>query len=211
MGVIAEALGGQKVFVEFPATGVREWIAAAEVLVQEGLTAWALPVGMLGDLPDAVAIFGHRARVGVWGVLTPADAARAAAGGAHFITSPIASADLVAAAGGTPCLLGALTPGEVAAALDSGATAVQVVPADVMAMHYSRTLPALFPGVELVATGRFERFQCEMWLQAGAAAIGLSGMVVKPEGGGPGAAENDLDAVRRATQTYRQLEATRGN
>lgn len=202
------ALGGQRLFVEFPDDRLADWLPAAEVLVQEGLAAWALPVSQLDLLPDALAVFGRRARVGVRGALSAAEVARAAAAGAHFVTSPIAGRALADAAGDTPFLAGALTPGEVVAAAVA-ATAVQVVPAEALGTAYARTLPRLVRGVELVATGRLERFQAELWLQGGAAAVGLAGVVLRPETG-PGVAgedaPNDLAEVRRRAQSYRFLD-----
>ncbi len=202
------ALAGQRLFVEFPDDRLADWLPAAEVLVQEGLAAWALPVAQLDLLPEALAVFGRRARVGVRGAATPQDVARAAASGAHFVTSPVASPALADAAGEVPFLAGALTPTEVMAAA-AGGGAVQVVPADVLGTAYARTLPRLLPAVELVATGRLERFQTELWLQAGAAAVGLVGVILRPESG-PGAAAddtpNDLEEVRRRAQSYRLLD-----
>lgn len=201
------ALAGQRLFVEFPDDRLADWLPAAEVLVQEGLAAWAFPIAQLDLLPEALAVFGRRARVGVRGALTPDDVARAAASGAHFVTSPVASPALADTAGDLPFLPGGLTPTEVLTAARGGA--VQVVPADALGTAYARTLPRLLPGVELVATGRLERFQAELWLQGGAAAVGLSGVVLRPESG-PGVSAddvpNDLAEVRRRAQSYRFLD-----
>ena len=47
MVTVVEALRGRRVVVEFPAAGVGDWMAVCEVLVQEGIHAWAFA------LPDA--------------------------------------------------------------------------------------------------------------------------------------------------------------
>lgn len=79
---------------------------------------------------SAVAELDPDLMLGVGTVLT-ADAARAAVdAGARFLVTPglrPAVAE-VALAAGVPVFLGALTPTEVAAALDMGATAVKIFP-----------------------------------------------------------------------------------
>lgn len=205
MALFSDALGGARVIVEFDPEVPDDWAAAAEVLNQEGLRAWALPVGRTDLLPEAISLFGRRSRIGVWGVTTAAQAAAAAASGAHFITSLLWEPGLAEACGETPFVPGALTPTEIGRAVAGGASTVQVVPADAFGMTYSRTVPALFPGVEVVAAGKFERFQAEMWLDAGAAAVALSRSVVKLTESDDGEHTLDLDEVRRHCQTYRGL------
>lgn len=208
MGVmtgLAELLDGNRVVVEFPDADLPDWMAAAEVCIQEGLAAIALPVGRPDWLSDALMVFGRRARVGVWGVRTGEQAAAAAAAGAHFLTSPVADVLLVEAASGVPVILGAMTPNEIVDAAGLGAAGVQVVPADALGMSYSRSLPRLLPDVPLIATGRLERFQAEMWLQAGADAVCLVGMVLTDEQAAKGSDMDPAD-VRRRAQSYRTLE-----
>lgn len=194
---LGAALGGRRVVVEVPAAGVEDWVAVAEVLVQEGLSAWALPPGLISCLPEVLALFGRRARVGVTG-LTDADGVRRASeAGAHFLLAPIADASLVAAAGGVPLVQGGLTPTEVAAVARSGAEAVMVAPVDALGAAYARTLPALFPGVALLASGRLEHYQCAMWLAAGARAVVVSDVVLRDAGA------NGIDQVAARALSFR--------
>lgn len=202
MSALIDALAGQRVFVEVPEGGVTDWIAVCEVMAQEGIAAWAFPAGS-AELGDALAIFGRRARVGVRGARTPRQVEDAFAAGAHFVTSPIWQPDLVAAAGGRPLLPGGLTPTEVEAASVAVGTA-QVIPADAMGMSYARWLCELMAATPPVATGKLERFQAEMWLEAGAPAVGLAGSILGRETG-PDARSNDPDEVRRRCQTYQDL------
>lgn len=215
MGMLADALAGQRLFVEIPGGGVAEWVAACEVMTQEGLAAWTFAVADLPLVVDALALFGRRARIGVRDVRSPADLEAAARAGAHFVTSPVYDGPMIHAARGRPFIAGALTPAEIHAAFALGAPAVQVLPADVLGMSYSRVLAGLFPGRELVATGKLERFQIEMWLQACAGAVGLAGTVLLPEDvapashprGTPLTSTNDLDEVRRRCQWLANLNA----
>lgn len=202
MSVLEAALHGHRVVVEFPRGGVADWVALGEVLLQEGLGAWALPAELLPLLPEVLALFGFRARVGVCGV-TDADGVRAAvAGGAHFVLSPVSGPDLVTAAGEVPLLGGALTPSEVADAARAGADAVLVCPADALGTAYARTLPPMFPGVRLVPWGRLERYQAEMWLNAGAAGVVVGDVILRSE---DSSGANAADEVGRRAAAFAGL------
>ena len=72
-------------------------------------------------------------------------------------------------------------------------------------MTYVRSLGPLLGEVELVATGRLERFQVEMILATGVAAVGVSGVLLEAELPGADHAVNDLAEVRRRCQSYRFL------
>lgn len=200
MSVLTEALQGRRVIVAAPAEGMAAWVPQAEVLLWEGLDAWAMPMSWLPELPGILDLFGLRARVGVSGV-TDADGVRAAvAAGAHFLTAPVFDPVLTEAAGDVPLVPGALTPQEIAAAVRAGADAVQVVPADVMGASYARTLPPMFASTDLMPSGRLERYQAEMWLKAGAVAVCTDAILQ--------AGESDPAAMRRRAQQFRQLVAT---
>lgn len=200
MSVLTEALRGQRIVVGVPAEGVDPWVPLAEVLLWEGLDTWLLPATWLDRLPGILALFGLRARVGVSGLTDAAGVRAAVDAGAHFLTSPVFDPTLADAAGAVPLVPGALTPQEIATAVRHGADALQVVPADVMGSAYARALPPLFPGVALMPVGRIERYQADMWLKSGAAAVCTDAIVQ--------AGESDPAAMRRRAQQFRQLVAT---
>ncbi|QLQ16738.1 MAG: hypothetical protein HZY73_14985 [Micropruina sp.] len=158
-----------RVIVDLPDGNPEDLVAAGEVLIQEALTSWALPIERLDELAELRQVFGARARIGVSGLRTAAQVRDAVAGGAAFLLADITREEMLAAAGGLPLALGALTLNEIARAADLSPL-VQVIPCDSMGSMYGRSLPALFPDVELIATGRMERFVVELWLEAGAAA-----------------------------------------
>ena len=97
MSGVVEALEGRTLFAELP-RGLSGWMGACEVLLQERVRAWAFPVGDGSALADSLRVFGRRARIGVRGVRTPQEVSTPAAG-AHFVTSPVASPELLEAAG----------------------------------------------------------------------------------------------------------------
>ncbi|MFV0407316.1 MAG: bifunctional 4-hydroxy-2-oxoglutarate aldolase/2-dehydro-3-deoxy-phosphogluconate aldolase [Propioniciclava sp.] len=208
MTVLDEALQGEDLIVGFPVGGVEDWVMVAEVLLLEGLRGWVFPARLLGLVPEALATFGHRARIGVSGLLHPETVTQAVAAGAHFLTSPVVDDEVQQAAGETPFIPGALTPGEVQAAVRAGADAVQLVPAHLLGAAYPRSMAGLFPPVDLLVTGRIERYQADMWWQQGAKAVCTEGVILQDEEAGP--ATNDAMSVRRRCQNFREERPSAG-
>lgn len=202
MSVLDAALQGHRVVVEFPRGGVTDWVALGEVLLQEGLGAWALPPELLPLAPEVLALYGFRASVGACGVTDAAGVRAAVDAGVHFVLSPVSGVELVAAAGDVPLLGGALTPSEVADAARAGADAVLVCPADALGTAYARALPPMFPGVQIVPWGRLERYQAEMWLDAGAAAVVVGDVILRNE---DGSGVNAADEVGRRAAAFGAL------
>lgn len=66
MSLLEAALRGHRVVVEIPRDGVEDWVALAEVLLQEGLGAWVLPPELFPIAPEVLSLYGFRARVGAW-------------------------------------------------------------------------------------------------------------------------------------------------
>ena len=192
-----EVLAGSRVIVELPSAELDDLIAAGEVLVQEGLSAWTLPYRRRGELARLREVFGRRIRLGVSDVRTADQVTFALGTQPDLLLSPFASERLVDAAGAVPMVLGGLTPTELARALLLGPAAVQVIPCDALGSLYARTLTTLFPDEPLIATGKLERFQCEMWLQAGALAVCPIGTVSAADVEDP-----DLADLRRRSQSY---------
>lgn len=209
MSGLTDAVGGEDLLVGFPSSGVEDWVACAEVMLLEGIRAWVLPVTLIDLVPEVVSLYGFRARIGLGGVTTVESVVQAREVGVHFLTSPILDPALREAAQAVPLIPGALTPGEVHEAVNQGFDAVQVVPAHVMGSAYARTLPGLVPDVGLMATGRIERYQADMWRQAGAAAVCTEGIILHEEGG-TGGAGNEPAEVRRRCQNFTQAQPQRG-
>lgn len=201
---LVDALAGRRLVAEIP-DGLPDWLGACEVLLQERIRAWAFKPTDLERLGEAVRMFGRRAKVGVCGVRTPEEATAAAAAGAHFLTATVSSSALLDAAGDTPIALGALTPNEVQHALDLGVKTVQIVPGEVLGMAYARTLTAMFPGTPMLATGRLERYQCDMWLDAGASFVGLFSDALFTPAATANEGSLDLDVLRRRSQEFSDI------
>ena len=192
-----EVLAGARVIIELPPGDESDLIAGGEVLIQERLACWTVPYARRGELAELRRVFGRRVRLGVSDLRTPAQVEQALAAEPDLLLSPFADAGLLAAAAGTALVLGGLTPGEIAAALRLGPAAAQVIPCDALGSLYARTLTTIFDGEPLIATGRLERFQCELWLEAGAVAVAPVGMVSTSDIEDP-----DLADLRRRVQGY---------
>lgn len=203
MSVLEEALAGHRIVVGLPAGELRDWIAVVEVLVQEGIRAWAWPADQLDTLPEAISLFGRRAHIGVAGVLDDAQLRHCADAGARFWLSPLAVSSTREIP--LPYLAGALTPNEVSAASRERVAPVLITPADALGGSYARTLPALVPETEVVPWGRLERYQCEMWLDAGAKAVVVQDVIVRPE---LTDGVNVIDEVSRRASSFGQLATT---
>ncbi|MHA7304536.1 bifunctional 4-hydroxy-2-oxoglutarate aldolase/2-dehydro-3-deoxy-phosphogluconate aldolase [Arthrobacter sp. TMN-49] len=86
----------------------------------------------------------------------------------------------VVAAAGIPFALGALTPTEVAMALDLGSAVVKIFPARAMGPGYLRDLQGPYPGVKLLPSGGIEAANANDYLAAGAVAVCCGTAVVPP-------------------------------
>lgn len=120
--------------------------------------------------------------LGVGTVMT-ADQARAAIdAGARFLVTPGLRPEVaaVATAKSVPVFLGALTPTEVAQAVDLGSAAVKIFPAGSVGPKYLSDLHGPYPDVELLPSGGINEGNARSYLDAGALAVCAGTGVVPP-------------------------------
>ncbi|OLF12879.1 hypothetical protein BLA60_06345 [Actinophytocola xinjiangensis] len=150
------------------------------------------PVGLAGTLvgaglpivefalttPDAPRLIEQASTVdgiviGAGTVMSAQDARDAISAGASFLLTPGLRPEVAAEAvrQKVPVVLGAMTPTEVAAAVDLGATAVKVFPAARLGPAYFSDLHGPYPDVPLVATGGVTTGNAASYLAAGALAV----------------------------------------
>lgn len=196
--VVLPDLGDHRVVLPLPMVDPEDLVAACEVAWQEGHRVWSLPVDLLEELAGLRAVFGRRARIGVHHVTTAAEATAAAQAGADLIAAIYCLPEVVAAAGDVPVVLGGLTPQELRTAHRAGAAAVQVVPCDAFGTAYARGLPELVAEIPLLATGRLEHYQAEVWLSAGAIGVWPTNLLTRDL-----IVDTDLDALRTVCQRWR--------
>jgi Entner-Doudoroff aldolase len=160
---------------------IDEPLAAA--LRDGGITALELTV----DSPDAFARIerlaraaGDRMASGAGTVLTRDQVARAADAGASFIVSPNRNVDVIKAAveRGLVAIPGCLTPSEIVEALDAGAQAVKLFPAQILGPAFVRAVRAPLGDVRMVPTGGVTPEAIPAYREAGAWAFGIGSELV---------------------------------
>jgi 2-dehydro-3-deoxyphosphogluconate aldolase/(4S)-4-hydroxy-2-oxoglutarate aldolase len=180
----------------------------AEALVEGGLTAIEVSLtsaDALGLIHRLASRLGRRAVVGAGTVRRVVDCQQAAAAGARFVISPHTGRELIAAAieAGLVAIPGALSPTEVVTALDSGADAVKLFPADWMGPAGLSSLLAPLPGVRFVPTGGVTADRAREYLARGAWAVGVGSPLV---GAGLAAAGGPAGLADRA-RAFAQVAA----
>src|SRR5262245_37047982 len=155
-------------------------------------------VEVTADTPGALeavrAAASRGTPVGAGTIGSVADARAFAQAGAAFLVSPWVRVDVVRAAleFGVPSVPGALSPTEIATAIDAGAHAVKLFPAGLGGPDYLRALRGPFSRVAFVPTGGVRPEEVETWLEAGAACVGLGSSLV---GSTPPASDLDVEAL----------------
>lgn len=160
----------------------RHLLAIADVLLDAGIHALEITL----TPPDAVPALAEIARrapqalVGAGTVLTTDQAQACIDAGARFLVSPAASPEVMgtARAAGIAALPGALTPTEILAAHQAGATAVKLFPAAVVGPRFVRELHGPFPQISFIPSGGVGIDDIPDWFAAGAAAVGLGGALL---------------------------------
>jgi 2-dehydro-3-deoxyphosphogalactonate aldolase len=126
---------------------------------------------------------GEDALVGAGTVLDPADVQRVKEAGGRIIVSPnmnpaVIEATVVAGLVSSP---GIFTPTEAFAAIDAGAHALKLFPAEAASPAVAKALKAVLPKeVPLIVVGGITPDAIGGWLEAGADGFGLGGGLYKP-------------------------------
>ncbi|MFJ7969714.1 bifunctional 4-hydroxy-2-oxoglutarate aldolase/2-dehydro-3-deoxy-phosphogluconate aldolase [Streptomyces sp. NPDC096324] len=174
-------------------------------LAEEGITAIEVSLTTreaLWVIERARRVLGPHADLGAGTVLTAEDATRAADAGAGFLVTPaVVENHRWGTAQNLPLLMGALTPTEVATAVDRGAYAVKLFPASFSGPAYLDALRGPFPHVPFVPVGGIDIEAALAFLAAGAVAVGVGSPLIRDAADG-----GDLDELRvRAAQWSRAL------
>jgi Entner-Doudoroff aldolase len=185
-------------------------VEIAHTLVDAGLDVIEVTLDhadALGTLRAIAAAMPDKALVGAGTVRHADDVRRAADAGARFCISPHTDAAIIAecARHDVESLPGAMTPSEVAAAVDAGARIVKLFPAGPLGVGFLRALLGPFRGVWFVPTGGIRHDGVRPWLHAGALAVGLGSDLVPAT-----PARSELMAIaRRAATAAHQARAAR--
>lgn len=183
----------------------------SEALADAGLTVIEITM----TVPNALAAIESVARrlapqvaVGAGTITTAAMAESAIDAGAMFVVTPSLVPAVIDTARrrGVPVIAGALTPTEIVSAIDAGADWIKVFPASAVGgPSYIRSLKGPFPELSLVPTGGVSLESVGPYIQAGAAAVGVGGELIRADAVRQGdwtaigaTGRQFLDAVRTA-------------
>ena len=151
------------------------------------------PLASIRRLAEA---FGDRALIGAGTVLDPAQVAEVQGAGGRLIVSPNTNTAVIRAtvAAGMISSPGYFTPSEAFAAIEAGAHALKLFPAEAATPAVIKAQKAVLPkDVPLLVVGGIQPDNMQPWLDAGAAGFGLgSGLYA------PGRSAEDTAARARA-------------
>ena len=168
--------------------GVRpdEVVAIGEELVAAGFTLIEVPMNSpdpLDSVARLVAALEDRAMIGAGTVLTVDQVAAMHDAGGRMVISPNTNSDVIRAsvAAGLVSLPGIATPSEALAALDAGATALKLFPAEAASPVVLKAMRAILPSeLPILPVGGIVPEGMAPWRQAGAAGFGLGSALYKP-------------------------------
>lgn len=177
-------------------------LGSLRVLAEEGIDL--LEVSLTGR--DALPVLERARRelgdvvaLGAGTVMTAADAHAAVDAGATYLVTPGLSAGAREGVRlGVPVLVGALTPTEVGTAMEQGACAVKLFPAQLGGPDYLRALRGPFPEVPFVPVGGVDATAALKYLELGALAVGVGSPLL-----GDALTGGDLDALRHRAKHLR--------
>lgn len=161
-------------------------VSIGEVLIGAGFDMIEVPLNSpepltsIGALVDAL---GDRAMIGAGTVLTEAQVDDLAAIGATLVVSPNCNPAIIrrTAAHGMVSMPGVITPTEMFAALEAGATGLKIFPAEMISPAIIKAVRAVLPPlVPVLAVGGINACNMGDYLAAGAAGFGIGGSLFKP-------------------------------
>lgn len=156
------------------------------VLHEAGFTAVEVTLnspGALTTIGKLAAQFGSQMAIGAGTVLTAQAVEQAATAGARFIVSPNRDIAVIAATKrlGLVSLPGCFTPSEIVEALDAGADAIKIFPANTLGPTYIKAVRAPLNQARLVPTGGVTPEKTREYFAAGAWALGIGSELVGKE------------------------------
>lgn len=182
--------------------GVRpdEAVAIGEALVDAGMRIIEVPLNSpepFQSIARLTGALGERALVGAGTVLSVAQAQDVARAGGRLIVMPHTDVEVIRAAkaAGLYALPGFATPSEAFAALNAGADALKLFPAEANPPAALKAMRAVLPrSVKVLPVGSITPDNMAAYLAAGADGFGLGSALYKP-----GA---DAAQVRAAAQRF---------
>ncbi len=179
-------------------------LEVAECLVQCGIKTIEVPLNSPQALQSIQLLhdrFAAEAVIGAGTVLSARQVDEVAQAGATLVLSPDMNVEVIARtrALGLTSIPGVATPTEAFRALEAGANALKLFPADVLGVASLKAWRSVLPAdVRIFAVGGIEAGNAASFLAAGAVGVGVGGWLYRPG--------YTVDQVREsATQLVRSL------
>jgi 2-dehydro-3-deoxyphosphogalactonate aldolase len=159
--------------------------AIGEAIYDAGIRIIEVPLNSpdpLQSIGKLAKRFGDRALIGAGTVLTPEDVERVRDVGGRIIVSPNTNRAVIeaAVAAGLVSSPGFFTPSESLEAIEAGAHALKLFPAECTTPALVRAQRAVFPrDVPIIVVGGVQPADMRSWLDAGAAGFGLGSGLYK--------------------------------
>jgi 2-dehydro-3-deoxyphosphogalactonate aldolase len=156
-----------------------EVLGVGEALVDAGFAVIEVPLNSPDPLESIARLaraLAGRAVVGAGTVLRAAEVAAVQAAGGTVVISPNTNVDVIAATknAGLVSLPGFATPSEAFAALEAGATALKLFPAEGASPAVLKAIRAVLPtGIRILPVGGITPENMGPWIKVGAAGFGL--------------------------------------
>jgi 2-dehydro-3-deoxyphosphogluconate aldolase / (4S)-4-hydroxy-2-oxoglutarate aldolase len=202
---LSDRLTTGKVIAVLRAPDVSALARVCDVLVEEGILSLELTLttpGLLDALPELVARYIDTADVGVGTILTESEAQQAMDSGAQYLVTPTMNLPVIKLAVDRQIAVfpGGLSPTELAAGWNTGATAVKIFPAETVGAKYLKHLRGPFPDLEAIPSGGVDLEATREWLDAGAVAVSIGGPLL-----GDSLRGGDLSALRGRCRAVRAV------
>jgi 2-dehydro-3-deoxyphosphogalactonate aldolase len=160
--------------------------AIGEALYEAGIRIIEVPLNSpdpLKSIERLATRFGEDGLVGAGTVLDPADVGRVWDAGGRIIVAPNTDIDVIAATAAIDLVSspGYFTPSEALAAIQAGATALKLFPAEAASPAVLKAQLAVLPkNVPILVVGGVKPDNMRPWLDAGATGFGLGGGLYQP-------------------------------
>jgi 2-dehydro-3-deoxyphosphogalactonate aldolase len=162
-------------------------LGVGNVLVDEGFKAIEVSLNSpspLESIERLAAALGDQAIIGAGTVLRASDIGDVAKAGGRLAVMPHADTSLIRKADhlGLFCIPGVATPTEAFAALDAGADALKMFPAEALPPAVVKAWRAVLrPPIRLLPVGGVDPESMAAYLAAGASGFGLGSALYKPD------------------------------
>jgi 2-dehydro-3-deoxyphosphogalactonate aldolase len=163
-----------------------EAVAIGEALYEGGIRMIEVPMNSPEPLKSIELLankLGDRALIGAGTVIDPVDVARVRDAGGRLVVAPNTDVAVISAAASAEMVSnpGYFTPSEAFAALEAGATALKLFPAEGAAPAMLKAHLAVLPkDVTVLIVGGITPDNMRPWLDAGAKGFGLGSGLYKP-------------------------------